>query len=322
LSQKTIDMAEKLGIIRVLASSLFRPRRFALLRAAGFFAFKWLAMHTIPWQIDDRTARLRTVGLAAELSLAQATHGLCHVVAGGSRWQAARLLGLTTTQPAAIKNERFHESVPTPIADGLPAGAGDVESAAGPIESHVRGDDLVLAYETSPSRSMHVDALWRVVTPEPGEKYMVAVDLIVSVRTQRADARPELAVQSTLPASEILRLGYAEPIHFRPLSPTPTATFAFGPDEGAGCLLFRQAGFPLSYAEMVHPADFCHDEWLPTAPKVEGSRLIHRLFRTALEKGVLLRGRVRGVFVPRVDDARLAAECYAAFAESEAPLGT
>jgi hypothetical protein len=40
-----------------------------------------------------------------------------------------------------------------------------------------------------------------------------------------------------------------------------------------------------------------------------------------LEKGVMLRARVRGVFLPRRQDESLAAECHAAFAAAEPPLG-
>ncbi len=255
-------------------------------------------MHAPTWRINNRTAQLRTVGLAAELSLAQTAHGLSQVVAGGVRWEAVGLLGLTT------------------------ASDGQGETTTEPFEGYARGDDLVLACEARQNPSMHVDALWRVVTPEPGEKFMVAIDLIVSVRMTQTDARPELAVQSTLPACETLQLGPGASLRSRPWSLTPMGASAIRPEQGAGCLLFHQPGFPLSYAEMAHPADVCHDQWLPRAPDGEGSRLIHRLFGDTLEKGVLLRGRVRGVFVPRIDDARLAAECYAAFADSEPLLGT
>jgi hypothetical protein len=279
-------------------------------------------MRTTAWQIDNRTASLRTVGLAAEVSLAQTIHGLCHVVAGGKRWQAARLLGLATTRLPMIENERSHESPFTLTANGREMGGREAEPASAPVESFVRGDDLVLAYKTSRRGSMHVDAMWRVVTPQPGEKFMVAVDLIVSVRTLQADAWPELAVQSTLPVCETLQFDPVQPIRCRPLPLTPQAAVTPGSNEGVGCLLFRQAGFPLSYAEMVHPADFSRDEWIPRGPEDDGSRLVHRLFRATLEKGVLLRGRVRGVFVPRIDDTHLAAECYAAFAVADPPLGT
>ena len=43
ICRETIDTAEKVVIIRISASSLFRPRRFALPRAAGF----------LHWGLDD-----------------------------------------------------------------------------------------------------------------------------------------------------------------------------------------------------------------------------------------------------------------------------
>ena len=324
LSQNTLDRAEKLGIIKVLASSLFRPRRFASPRAAGFFV-RLPGMHTTPWQISERTALLQTVGLAAQLNLAQTTRGLGHVVAGGKLWHAAGLLGLATTPSSTAENDENELCQESPLSlagDGRETRAAELESASEPIESYLRGDDLISAYETLGRRSMHVDALWRVVTPEPGEKFMAAVDLIVSVRTQQLDAWPEVAVQSSFPACETLRLHEVKPVRCQPLSQGPNTTVILGPNDGVGCLLFRQAGFALSYAEMVHPADFCYDQWIQGAVKDEGSRLVHRLFRTELEKGVILRGRVRGVFVPRIDDTHLAAECYAAFAAGDPPLGT
>ena len=107
-----------------------------------------------------------------------------------------------------------------------------------------------------------------------------------------------------------------------PLALAPRRRQSIGPESGAGCLLFRLPDVDLSYVEMVHPADFQHDELSPGRPGGGALRIAHRLFRTSLEKGVILRARVRGVFVNRRDDAEAAAECYAAFAAADPPLGT
>jgi hypothetical protein len=73
---------------------------------------------------------------------------------------------------------------------------------------------------------------------------------------------------------------------------------------------------------MVHPADFQRDE-LEWDGRYGGVwRVAHRLFCTNLEKGVILRARVRGVFFARQGDVAAAAECYAAFAAADPPLGT
>jgi hypothetical protein len=106
---------------------------------------------------------------------------------------------------------------------------------------------------------------------------------------------------------------------FAPLLP-PRDRLVMEPASGPGCLVFRLSGLSLSYIEMVHPADFRHDELMP-GPARGALRLEHRLFPQTLEKGVILRARVRGAFVPRADDLRIAAESYRAFASAEPPLG-
>jgi len=235
--------------------------------------------------------------LAARLDLTRPADGLLDVAVGAMPWHAARLLGV--------------------VAAPLSQNAADA-----PTESHIRGADLVVAYEASAHRPMRVDALWRAVAPAAGDKFLAAADLIVSVRTDLLDSRPELAVQSVLPACEIVRLTARDPIAGAALPHPENAPAAFGLENGAGCLLFRPPGQSLSYAEMVHPADFQRDELHCGAAESREVRVVHQLFSTSLEKGVILRARVRGIFVPRADDARIAAECYAAFASANPPLGT
>jgi len=254
-------------------------------------------MHTQMWQLIERRATLRMTGLAARLDLTRPADGLLDVAVGGRPWHAARLLGV--------------------VAVALPQDAADA-----PTESHVRGADLVVAYEASAHRPVRVDALWRAVAPAVGDRFLAAADLIVSVRTHLLDSRPELAVQSVLPACEIVRLTARDPMAGAALPHPENAPAAFGPENGAGCLLFRPPEQSLSYAEMVHPDDFQRDELHCDAAGSREVRVVHRLFSMSLEKGVILRARVRGVFVPRCDDARIAAECYAAFAAADPPLGT
>ena len=236
-------------------------------------------------------------GLVARLDLTRPADGLLDIVVVGKPWHAARLLGV--------------------VAAPLPEHAADT-----PTESHVRGADLVVAYEASAHRPVRVDALWRAVAPAVGDKFLAAADLIISVRTHLLDSRPELAVQGVLPACEIVRLTALDPIACQPVPYPANAPIVIGRENGVGCLLFRPLGHALSYAEMVHPADFQRDELPCGAPGSHEVRIAHQLFPMSLEKGVILRARVRGIFVPRVDDARIAAECYAAFTAADPPLDT
>jgi hypothetical protein len=84
------------------------------------------------------------------------------------------------------------------------------------------------------------------------------------------------------------------------------------------CFIFRLAGSQSSYVEMVHPADF-NESMLRRSPSGE-TELSHRLFAGRLEKGVILRSRIRAIFVPRDSDAALARACYADFAAAEPVL--
>ena len=92
----------------------------------------------------------------------------------------------------------------------------------------------------------------------------------------------------------------------------------FDPTIGPGCFLFRRAG-TFSYAELVHPADFRQSTLAARESSSADVRLAHRLFHRRLEKGVILRSRLRGVFLPREHDMELAAAEYRRFAASEPP---
>jgi hypothetical protein len=167
---------------------------------------------------------------------------------------------------------------------------------------------------------VQVEALWRLVRPTVSDKFIAAAELLVSVQTCGFDGQPELIVQSRLSKTEPLRLLDAEAAAYQPSVPAPKAPLVVRPEDGPGCLMFRLPGGGLSYGEMVHPADFRRDELARFNENASTMRVHHRLFDDRLEKGVMLRARVRGVFVPRDDDAHSIAESYLAFAAAEPPL--
>jgi hypothetical protein len=189
-----------------------------------------------------------------------------------------------------------------------------------PSELYAHGADLVAVYNEPLGRPLRVDLLWRAIRPTSAEKFLAAVDLIVSVRTQLLESRPVVEVQSAFAATEMFRLLSAAPPDVMPLNLSAIAPQVLEASDSLGCVLWRLPGGELSYAEMIHPADFQHDEVCLESSPAGASRLCHRLFPELLEKGVILRARVRGLFLPRADDCRTAAECYAAFAAAEPPL--
>ncbi len=260
-------------------------------------------MSSLPWRLEkEQFAQLQLGPLMAMVDLGQPAAGLVGSLRlGADLLEEAQLLGV--------------------VADWLWAD-GEVSLP----EAHVRGEDLVAAYQQTAyqqtaGRPLRVEALWRAMRPAE-EEFMVGVELVVSVRTDAAQSRPELAVQTRLAAGETLRLRDADALDYRRLSPGPEAPLNVRPADGAGCLLFRLPGGRLSYAQMVHPADFQRDELTADPEDASPVCLRHHLFGEPLEKGVILRARVRGVFLPREDDRRRAAACYLAFAASEPPLGS
>ena len=245
-----------------------------------------------PWQpIIGHATKLQLNRFSAVVNLARPREGLSEVAIDTHALKNARLLSIT----AATDD---------------------------PSEYYVRGTDLIAAYDASGRQPVRVDALWRATPPATADTFLAALDLIISVRTALLDSRPALPVETTIAADDLLRLQSFAPASWSPVDLNSAAPVAIDADSGTGCLLFRLPGSTLSYAEMVHAADFQHDE-LSWADQPNGvMRIARRLFRTSLEKGVILRARVRGLFLPRQNDAAIAAECYAAFVATDPPLGT
>jgi hypothetical protein len=240
------------------------------------------------WQLEKHSARLQVDRLAAKVDLEHPRHGLIDVCACSAEWSGARLLGITAGW--------FR------TGEGIP-----------PTERVARGCDLIATYDESPGRATRMDAMWRVRCPTPAERFVAGVELVVSVRTQQRECRPGWVAQSRFPACEARRLVDVRSAAYERLLPPGSLQ----PQQGPGCVLFRPPNAAFSYAEMVHAADFRRDELnhLDDALSLE-----HDLFPDFLEKGVILRARVRGCFLPRQHDTRLAADCYRSFLAADPPL--
>ena len=251
-------------------------------------------MSTPPWQLEGSQARLRVDALGATLDLARPDDGLRQFSIGDLLLENMHAMALQLPSSAAADARQ-------PLSEG-----------------YVRGDDLTAVYHESPGWPVQVDALWRAIRPSAGQTLLAAVDLIVSVRTGLLSSRPGMAVCTAAPGEEAFRLAdLSGPQYDRP-DLTPGGAVAIEPAAGPGCLVFRITS-TVSYVEMIHPADF-HRDQLRAAPRGGSLEWRHRLFPETLEKGVILRARVRGVFLPRQDDLASAAAHYAAFAAAEPPL--
>jgi hypothetical protein len=258
-----------------------------------------------PWHLDRHLAQLRIGPLSADLDL------FC-LAAGLKNWHG---LGQASTAIHIL-------AVEAPVFQ-----AGD------PLEAYLRGPDLIAVYRESSDWPITLHAQWTALAPEALAPIVAAAELTLSVRTERLDARPELCVCGRLPAGDVFRLSDPDAARFDPCEPRDARLGAAASADGPGCILVRPRAGQWSYAEMVHPAgtDLRSVPYLPSVPgaseltlagAAEGQVVLrHRLFAQHLEKGVLLRTRVRGVFLPPENDAMVAAAQYRAFACADPPLG-
>jgi hypothetical protein len=245
------------------------------------------------WTLDNNHARLTTPHVNAAIDLSASRPSLTNIAYNDGVIEGASVLGLVLdTNPRA----------PTPR-----------DPVSRPEDVYVRGSDFVATWAAEGERPLRVQAYWRSIAnvelPE-----VAIVELQVSVNTPSWDSDPRQTVTGRVPTGELLRMTDSESAAFEPLS-IPRDGFKIS-DQPA-CFLVRPASANYSYAEMVHPADFCGSE---LGSSSDGVSLTYRLFASRLEKGVILRARVRGALLPRRGDERLAAAVYAALAASEPPL--
>jgi hypothetical protein len=240
-----------------------------------------------PWHLEHDAAQLQIGPLSAELDLRCPVAGLANWRGLGETAAAVRVLGIET--PTFLAGDR----------DAL-------------VEAYLRGPDLVAVYREVSDWPVTVHAQWRAISAESSDPVgsaadaLATVELTLSVRTERLESQPELCVASRLPLGELLGVGDVDP-----------SVEA----EGPGCVLLRPGQGDWSYAEMVHPADFAGPEAVPPADPAGLLVLRHRLFTRCLEKGVLLRTRVRGVFSARTGDTEIAGESCRSFVGLGPPLG-
>lgn len=136
-------------------------------------------------------------------------------------------------------------------------------------ETYVRGTDLVAVYTATKARPWRVQTYWRVV--DVAQPNAVVVELQVSINTGLLDVQPSVDVVSSLVGSD------------------PSTT----PEGRIGT---RLDAADWEYWQAVHPDDAAT---LLTERIDGGMQIRERLFDQFLEKGVILRSRVRGTLVPR-----------------------
>lgn len=247
------------------------------------------------WQLEGTVARLAVGDCRAVIDLTRPAQGLALRVPGAPDTAAAwQILGVQFDDGPSVDTGR--------------------------LDAYVRGDDLVATYDEVPPRRVRAQIYWRRLqaaefAPQFAEHVAAALELIVSANTSLLDSDPQSSVVSTLPAAcEILNI---DGVASEKLDPSPLAA---NNSAGAGRgFLFRPSLGELSYVEIVHPADIDRSQ-IDTTPGDSPVKLIHHLFQQRLEKGVILRARVRAALVARRHDEPAARAAYEHFASAEPPL--
>lgn len=208
--------------------------------------------------------------------------------------------------PAAI--DLAHPRLGLRLADGAASILGlqlgttllDIGGAVEPTESYVRGADLVATYNETETRPLRVQAYWHIAELARLPRYDDArlIELQVSINTSLLDLRPTLDVVTTTGAP-VERLSIGE----------------------ASAWLVRLPHVPYTYIEIPHPRDCARTAFAPAAGEAKNV-LRHTLFGRKLEKGVIMRGRVRGALVPRDSDVAAAEALVDDLLEAAPPLTT
>jgi len=249
----------------------------------------------IPWRLTETHALLQSERFVATLDLMRPGDGIGGIeVAAGEH---------TTRVPL---DARLLQLVVEESQTGFDP----------PVDAYVRGDDLVAGYGRAEVTKMLPQIYWRFLAGDvlsPG-----GIELMASMQTRLLNDKPLTTCRSQIAAREVLHLRSAEPLEAVPLP--FRQTLVFSPNDGLGAFLFRSADSDASYLEAVYPADFHRAEC--RLSQTHRSELTFHLFPGQLEKGVIRRGRVRGIFLPSDNDLASAAQALREFAESEPPLTT
>jgi hypothetical protein len=259
------------------------------------------------WQLERQTARLQAASVAASIDLSHPDRGI------------------------ALRVDSV-DSVPTLSVLGFALGdAADFKQAQ--LDAYVRQSDLIATFERADPRPMRAQLYWQWIdpaqfAPDCASKVLAAVDLVASVNTSLLDADP----------ASMMRTSIEEVAAIVELARSPGGLgagllFAGRPACGVsivrgkantGCFVARCAS-DLSWVEMVHPSDFCGSTiniavGSPSEAATSQVGFSHKLFEQRLEKGVILRARVRGALVQQSCDVDVALAAYERFSASEPPL--
>jgi hypothetical protein len=244
------------------------------------------------WRTEENIASLSVASLSAKLNPLRSAVGLFDIGYGEQRLEGANILQVRTRAAGFDEDDQL-------------------------CERYVRGSDMFASYALAPRRPIGLQLEWRSI--HHADLSAVGLELIISVETDLLDADPGLTVGSTIPQGTVWRLTDAERPQFEHVNFAENLWASYPPEPPA-MLLYRPAELGYSFIEMIHPGDFAGG--MLAAPPQNAGRYLSsfRLFEERLEKGVIRRGRLQGIFLERQGDQASAWDCYRRFVASQLPL--
>lgn len=188
-------------------------------------------------------------------------------------------------------------------------------------ETYRRADDLVATYIHNSSWPYATQLQWRAHTLDQIEGVVGACSVLLSLNTDLPDTHPRVSIFSEIPATESLRISWAEGCEatMTPCGTAPCETKEqAAPERTNLCILHRLPDSALTYAELALATDF---QTVSVRSVAEQTAAIEwSLLSEFMEKGVIRRSQIHAAFLPRERDLELALECCAALEHSPLPL--
>ncbi len=174
----------------------------------------------------------------------------------------------------------------------------DSDDLLAPSDSYLRGADAIADYEL-PENEIHVEIYRRNLQLAVGDAQCPGIETIVALWTDRLDTAPVVNATTTVSNAEVVSLEAACPL--------------------GSAWLIRPTDAAWSYVEMIPSTDF-----QSASQSVDGTSTVIRypFFGQHLEKGVIRKARIRGLFVERSRDVERATAALQSLQSEAPPLKT
>ena len=182
-------------------------------------------------------------------------------------------------------------------------------------KAYVRHDDLVINYGGDRDLPFHLQVYWgRRSYPASAE--WNAMEWTLAMQTgSLIDPSRLTTTTSGSGAEQVLQLPASETAAPKSIE----SNVSLCASDSTGCILVRMGEF--SYIELIHPQDFQSAEIVYQSGESNFS-IKRSVFDCTLEKGVIVRARLFGLWVPRLNDVALLRDAYQALLTRALPLTT